>query len=186
MSLLSDINTVKCLLDEEELLLQLAEEAGELADAVIDYGHNRGSVADQMDVDNTYSDKVLEEIADMELVVATLLPPEEIEEIFSIMNRQENNDPVIKLYIKQLFMVSFSRACLRVAKHSMKLRRAKNGKNPTPIPAEKARTDLFESIKFAMVLSRRMTTALDGREKIVAISNEKAARWVDRLTNGIK
>ena len=186
MSLLSDINTVKCLLDEEELLLQLAEEAGELADAVIDYGHNRGSVADQMDVYDTYSEKVLEEMADIELVATTLLSQEEIRDIVVTINRPENNDPIVKQYITDLFIYKFSRICLDVVKNSMKLRRAKNGKNPTPISAEEARTNLYRSIKAVMIFSRRMTAALDGRGVIIRTSNEKATRWVDRLTNGIK
>ena len=68
----------------------------------------------------------------------------------------------------------------------MKLRRAKTGKNPTPIPADKARADLLETIKTVLILCERMIEHLEGHQTVVEVSNYKADRWVDRLINGIK
>ena len=186
MGYLSDCCAVRCRLDDEELLCQLAEEAVELSMAARDVA----GVYCENEVFATGApsggiDAMLEEIADVELVIEILLEEHEIH----IMNGVINSDRYAMLVGMNWFSAvnMLGDRVLPLAKAAMKFRRARNGKNPTPVTWEEAKASLMASMANVLALIGVVKgSAVLGNKKVYAIKEKKAARWAKRLTEGVE
>lgn len=186
MGFTGDCCLVRCKLDDEELLCQLAEEAVELAMASLDCLDHWGIMHRQPEKWDKLIDAVVEELADVELVFYILGTAEESELLSSSFKKRWTHQ-YFKRWRLAVWQILWS--CLKLAKAAMKLRRAMNKKNPTPISVDSAREALMREICAVIPLGRifvhfkRLNSKVDG--KIDDIKIRKAHRWAERLTGGM-
>jgi len=183
MNFLGNCITVRTTLDDGELLCQLAEEAVELADIADDY-ENGYFISYCLGEEGRLEDYLLEEIADVELVSYVLLKKEEREKLETELEEHQLSE----YELRKLTAVCgvLNQSCLPLAKAALKLRRAMYKTNPTTITEEKAREELFENLKGVLILVHGIKSRIkNGSVKVENIKENKAARWVSRLTGGM-
>lgn len=187
MGFVGDCCAVRCKLEDEELLCQLAEEAVELGMAALDCMDHWGSRRLMPEKWNKIMDAAVEELADVELVFYVFGTAEELERVSDSIKK------AYKLpYSKRLRMTAWLILwhSLKLTKAAMKLRRAMNKKNPTPVSLAMARETLVREICDVISFGRVfvhfdiLNSKVDG--KIDDIKIRKAQRWAERLTGGME
>ena len=184
MGTFENIKNIDMLLNEEELLCQMAEECVELVMAMEDLS-SRGIVYGKSIVngkETTYLDEVEEEIADILLVSSALLEKMKIDELLltffaKITFHAEESFQKIGID-RQRFEVK--KTTMDVAKLALKLRRAMTKKNPTPISEAAATTDLIYWMAVQNGMMHGMINHF-GFKRTYDIQLEKSERWIGRL-----
>lgn len=156
--MIKEINIIRKMCQESELLAQLAEEASELAIATIDYSKS-------YNIDN-----FIEEIADVKLCIDVLGDYLDDEINYNTYGRANSHSDII---------IS---AC-ELSKAALKLRRAILQINPTPISEPEARERFIETINILTHHIYSTGLIYIAKNKINTIYEEKAIRWVNRLNN---
>lgn len=80
-------------------------------------------------------------------------------------------------------LAQLAEECSELGKAALKLRRAMDTVNPTPVSAEEARAALVEEIADVM-LNIETVAYPEYWAKVQEIMSAKAARWVERITHG--
>ena len=186
-----NLKIVEKILSREALLNQMAEEAVELARAILLYrdktGHRRSwGSAVFSDSSLTEWGEVVEEGADLALVTEVVLAAGfDSDERKIFKNIIGTMDVVVSILTTREVLETMQKVCHDVAKAALKLNRAAGGENPTPISEEYARKQLLCHMASMMALQGKAFVGTD-QEKIEEIKEEKAARWVGRLMGGIE
>ena len=173
---------VRCQLDDGELLCQLAEEAVELAQATENYVE-LFFPAYCLGEEKELEDKVIEEIADVELVLSILMRQDETEELLKTLKKAEFSESDLKNDSAVCGVIS--RDCLILAKAALKLRRAMYLTNPTPMTEADARKALMDAVYCAVPVMRAWCEKIGASKKVTDIRIRKAQRWAQRLTGGM-
>ena len=173
---------VRCQLDDGELLCQLAEEAVELAQATENYVE-LFFPAYCLGEEKELEDKVIEEIADVELVLSILMRQDETEELLKTLKKAEFSESDLKNDSAVCGVIS--RDCLILAKAALKLRRAMYLTNPTPMTEADARKALMDAVYGAVPVMRAWCEKIGASNKVADIKIRKAQRWAQRLTGGM-
>lgn len=182
MGFTGDCCLVRCKLDDEELLCQLAEEAVELSMAAGAYAEGYFE-AYCLGSEEELINELVEEMADVELVVSILLKKEEAEELqetYKMAHFTESdlrNTQAVSSVIRD--------DCMEVAKAALKLRRAMGNKNPTTMSETEARVKLMGKICGSLPVVRALYQKFDSSNKVADIKVMKAQRWAQRLTGGM-
>lgn len=159
---IKEIEVIRKMVPTEEILLQLAEEANELAVAMI---NRKNRLLHIYHKDSNF----IEEIANVRLCIDVLgdkfLP---IPKTNAVYNKAEINDILIK-------------NCNKISKYAIKLRRCiRSDVNPTP--------ETFDNIKSKLINAiSKVETCINNIgdywncDKAFKIYKEKANRWIVRL-----
>ena len=178
MGLFENIKNIGLLLDEEELLCQVAEECVELVKAMEDLS-SKGVVNGN---GGAYLSEIEEEISDILLVSNALLEKMILDKttlnfFAKITFLAEENLQKISISAQRSEVIKVT---MDVAKLALKLRRAMTKKNYTPISEESARLDLI----YSMAVQNGMVHCMINRcnfKKTYDIQTEKSERWIRRL-----
>ena len=178
MGYMENCCTVRCKLDDSELLCQMAEEAVELAAAAekfVNDGHYMHTTRNTIDV---FMENMIEEMADAKLVAFTMLNVKDMEEAVKHgeMDYLAETTVDVKPYAEALW-----KQCMALAKAALKLRRAMDNKNPTPATPEEARYNFLLNLGLVLKKIERLGGEIGESEKIQDIMIRKAERWVNRL-----
>ena len=182
MGYTGDCCLVRCKLNDEELLCQLAEEAVELAQATENYVE-LFFPAYCLGEEKELEDKVIEEIADVELVLSILMRQDETEELLKTLKKAEFSESDLKN--DRAVCGVISKDCLILAKAALKLRRAMYLTNPTPMTEADARKALMDAVYGAVPVMRAWCEKIGASNKVADIRIRKAQRWAQRLTGGM-
>lgn len=185
-----NLKIVEKLLSREALLNQLAEEAVELAKAILLYKEktdHRHHLANSIFAEPMLTEwkELLEEGADLELVIEVVLAAAfDSDERKIYKNIIGTMDVVVSVLTIREVLKTMQKLCHDVAKAALKLNRAAGRENPTPISEDYARKQLLCHMASMMALQEKAFVGTD-KEKTEEIKTEKAARWVSRLTGGM-
>ena len=183
MGYVGDRCYVRCQLDDGELLCQLAEEAIELAKAA---GEFEESYFDAycLGCEKELQDEVIEEIADVELVLSILMRQDETEALLETLKKAEFSESDLKN--DRAVCGVISRDCLDLAKAALKLRRAMYLTNPTTMTEAQARTVLQGYVCGSVPVMRAWCEKIGASNKVADIKIRKAQRWANRLSGGME
>lgn len=177
-------------LGAEELLCQLAEELTELSMAAMDvvdcaFEEKTFKVDHETKKRTMMMDAMLEEIADVELVMEVMLAANEKRMIDDVMS-SDKGTPLDG--INWFSMVNaVSKKSLPIAKTALKVRRAMTRKNPTPVTWAEAHHAMIEGLGHLLVMTNAVKgSAVLGNKKVSAFKEKKAERWAKRLTEGVE
>lgn len=182
MGFTGDCCVVRCKLDDDELLCQLAEEAVELAMAILDCLDHWGTKHRIPEKWKDLLDGVAEELADVGLVWQIIGSADEMK-LVNDAYEKESKQPYYKSPRMTAWRILWH--CLRLAKAAMKLRRARNKKNPTPVSEDHARANILRAIGVVIPLGRIWMQFVGLENKVEDIKIRKAQRWAERLTGGM-
>ena len=174
---------VRCQLDDGELLCQLAEEAVELAQAAERY-NELFFPAYCLGEEKGLEDKVIEEIADVELVLSIMMKQDETEELLETLKRAEFSESDLRNDRAVCDVIRLD--CLVLAKAALKLRRAMYLTNPTPMTEAEARKALMDAVYGAVPVMRAWCEKIGASNKVADIKIRKAQRWANRLSGGME
>lgn len=182
-----NLKIVEKMLGKEEILCQMAEEAVELADALTEYKNKMDERSPEFTLRNVLRNSpaewngVVEETADLSLVAIVTLDmiyDENDRKIHkSIMDTME---VVAKTMSGREILGSMNKLSHDIAKAALKLRRAMNKENPTPITEEDAKKKLLCHLSIFKVLFEEKFSEKE-KEDMERIKEEKAERWSKRL-----
>ena len=183
MENMADRCAVRCLLDDDELLNQLAEELIELSLAA---GEISSPAFKEMRKTNLQTgesvslvDEFMEEVADVELVMEILLDDDDRKILHSKMKCMDDSIDAANWFY---FVNGICWRCMRTAKAALKMRRVITQINPTPTTWPKAHDDLMSGLADLLHRINVAKGALVlGAKKVDAIKEQKAARWAHRL-----
>lgn len=163
--MIEEIKIIRELLPKDEILLQLAEEANELAEAAFERKR-------KMKFSSTYDNRNLnfiEEIADVKLCIDVFSDDFEYIKSIEVSYTGFELSDVLILH------------CNRLAKAAIKLRRVlRPDINPTPVKQEEAEKNLAEAIINVKSCLDTMGNYWD-KNIVMGIYKEKANRWITRM-----
>lgn len=94
----------------------------------------------------------------------------------------ENVEYVKKVLPKPVLFVQLAEECDELGQAALKMFRILDGRNPTPVPLEKAMESLFEEISDILGVLRALElTDAQCAAQYAEISSSKYERWVGRL-----
>lgn len=183
-----NLKIIEKLLSKEALLCQLAEEAAELAEAIYIYMEAKRKSNSSLhtmicfiDTENMEWKGVVEEAADVSLVITTVLERLYDEKDMKIY---ESLSDTMRVAVKQLResenINAVQKIGLELARGALKLKRAMSDENPTPITEDDARNTLLCKVSVANALFEALFGESE-KEEILKIKIEKAERWSKRL-----
>ena len=168
--MLEEVKTLQQMVSMNEFIIQLAEEANELAMVAIDL-KNTFKVPDS-NYYNILEDDLIEEIADVKLCIDIIG--------YNDIDKSERFD--LPNYLRYELLDLLAYHCCGLSKTAIKLRRTLIGKaNPTPVSKEEAERKLIDAIYVVKLCVDALGSYWDSDE-VSRIYKEKAIRCINRMT----
>lgn len=168
--MIEEVKVIRRMVSREEFIIQLAEEANELAIAALDL--KKVSMFEGS-IHKRFESSFIEEIADVKLCI----------DIIGDYLDDINANTIINFRLKDILLEELAQKCCELSKAAIKLRRTivKNG-SPTPVTEREAELKLIEEIINVKSHIDAIGNYWDSNE-VNRIYKEKAVRCINRMSN---